>query len=378
MINPGFPNVDDLSFPLGGINGYTISNTLENQNLKPELTDEFEVGFESSFLDQRIGLEFSYYNKLTKGLIATMPIDPTAGYTAQRANLGDVRNSGIELSLSLVPVKTRDFQWDITYNFTKNNNKVETLGVPEVYLGGYGGIGIYAVEGKPLGQFKTQKALTVNIDGVDHTVVDGAGNPQPTPNEVFLDKDINEKYRMGLTNTFTYKGISLSATLDLRYGGYIYSYSKDYLGWVGSGPETAYNDRNPFLIPNSVVQNGTDTNGNPVYVENTTPVDPTSLNTFYSNGGFEYSDNNVIDRSYLKLRNVSLAYQLPKKICEKLRVSSLRVSATASNILLWTPKDNMYIDPEVTTWGNDISSKFGEFASTPPYQSYVFGVQLSF
>lgn len=378
VLNPGFPNVDDLSFPLGGINGYTISNTLENQNLKPELTDEFEVGFESSFLDQRIGLEFSYYNKLTKGLIATMPIDPTAGYTAQRANLGDVRNSGIELSLSLVPVKTRDFQWDITYNFTKNNNKVETLGVPEVYLGGYGGIGIYAVEGKPLGQFKTQKALTVNIDGVDHTVVDGAGNPQPTPNEVFLDKDINEKYRMGLTNTFTYKGISLSATLDLRYGGYIYSYSKDYLGWVGSGPETAYNDRNPFLIPNSVVQNGTDTNGNPVYVENTTPVDPTSLNTFYSNGGFEYSDNNVIDRSYLKLRNVSLAYQLPKKICEKLRVSSLRVSATASNILLWTPKDNMYIDPEVTTWGNDISSKFGEFASTPPYQSYVFGVQLSF
>lgn len=148
--------------------------------------------------------------------------------------------------------------------------------------------------------------------------------------------------------------------------------------WVGSGPETVYNDRNPFIVPNSVVQSGTDANGNPVYVENTTPVNPTAFHTFYSNGGFQYTDHAVIDRSYLKLRNVSLAYQLPKKICEMLRVSSLRLSATASNILLWTPKENMYIDPEITTWGSDISSKVGEFASTPPYQSYVFGLQLSF
>jgi outer membrane receptor protein involved in Fe transport len=155
VLNPGFPNVDDLKFPLGGVNAYTISNTAGNPNLKPELTDEFEVGFESSFFNQRVSLDFSYYNKLTKGLIATLPMDPLTGYTAQRANLGDVRNSGIELSLSLVPVKTRDFRWDIMYNFTKNNNKVERLDVPEVNLGGFGGLGIYAVEGKPLGQFKS-------------------------------------------------------------------------------------------------------------------------------------------------------------------------------------------------------------------------------
>lgn len=376
--NPGYPNVDDLKFPLGGVNAYTISNIAGNPNLKPELTDEFEIGLESSFFNQRVGLEFSYYNKLTKGLIATLPMDPLTGYTSQRANLGDVRNKGVELSLSLVPVKTRDFQWDIIYNFTKNNNKVEKLDVPEVNLGGFGGLGIYAVEGKPLGQFKSQMAMTVNIDGVDHTVVDGAGNPQPTAEDVYLNKDINEKYRMGLTNTFTWKGISLSATLDYRYGGHIFSYTKDYMQWVGSGPETAYNDRNPFIVPNSVVQSGTDANGAPVYVENTTPVSPTAFHTFYSNGGFQYTDHAVIDRSYLKLRNVSLAYQLPKKICEKLRVSSLRLSASASNILLWTPKENMYIDPEITTWGSDISSKVGEFASTPPYQSYVFGLQLSF
>lgn len=373
VTNPGYPSVDNLSFPLGGVNAYTISNTAANPNLKPELTDEFEVGFESSLFNQRVGIDFSYYNKLTKGLIATLPMDPSTGYTAQRANLGDVRNSGIELSISLVPVKTRDFQWDIRYNFTKNNNKVESLDVSEVFLSGLGGMGIYAVEGKSLGQFKSQMAQTVEIEDKTYTVVDGSGNPQPTADDVYLNKDINEKYRMGLTNTFTYKGISLSATLDFRYGGYIYSYTKDYMHWVGSGAETVYNDRNPFIVPNSVVDNGDGT-----YSENTNPVNPTAFHTFYSNGGFQYADFAVIDRSYLKLRNISLAYQFPAKLCEKLRISSLRVSATASNILLWTPKDNMYIDPEITTWGSDISSKVGEFASTPPYQSYTFGLQLSF
>ncbi|GHV10539.1 SusC/RagA family TonB-linked outer membrane protein [Bacteroidia bacterium] len=373
VLNPGYPDIDDLKFPLGGVNAYTVSNTAGNLLLKPELTDEFEIGAETFFFNHRVGLDLSYYNKFTKNLIDTKPLDPSTGYTAQIANLGDVRNSGIELSLSLIPVQTKDFTWAINYNFTKNNNIVEHLDVEEIYLGGYSGTGIYATEGKALGQFKAQKALKVTIDGVEHPVVDGSGNPVPTPNEEYLNKDINEKYRMGLTNTFTYKGISLSGTFDFRYGGYIYSYTKDYMGWVGSGPETAYNDRQPFLVPNSVVDNGDET-----YKENTTPVNPTKLHTFYSNGGFDYSDANVIDRSYLKLRNVSLAYQLPKNVCSKLKIAALRLSLTASNILLWTPAENPYVDPEITTFGNDISAKFGEFGTTPPYQTYVFGLNLSF
>ena len=371
--NPGYPSIDNLIFPLGGINSYTVSNTAGNINLEPELTDEFEIGADLAFFDHRVGLEFSYYDKMTNGLIATLPIDPSTGYTAQIANLGDVRNRGVELLLNLVPVKTNDFTWDISYNFTKNQNKVESLDVPEVFLGGYSGIGIYAVEGKSIGQFKSQKALKVLVDGVEKTVVDGNGNPQPTPDDVFLDKDINEKFRMGLTNTFTYKGLSLSGTFDYRYGGYIYSYTKDYMHWVGSGPETIYNDRNPFLIPNSVVDNGDGT-----YSENTIPVNPTALHTFYSNGGFEYADFAVIDRSYLKLRNVSLAYELPERIANNLKVNSIRASFTASNILLWTPVENQYIDPEVTTFGNDIAARFGEFGVTPPYQTYVFGLSISF
>jgi hypothetical protein len=374
VTNPGYPDVDNLTFPLGGINAYTVSNTAGNISLQPELTDEFEIGADFNFFNHRIGIEISYYNKLTKGLISTLPIDPTTGYTSQVANLGDIENSGIEFLLNLVPARTDNFEWNISYNFTKNDNKVIRLDVPEVYLGGLSGIGIHAVEGKPIGQYKSQKALTAIVGGVEKTVVDGSGNPQPTPNEEFLGKDINEKFRMGLTNTFTYKGLTLSGTFDFRYGGSIFCYTKDYMHWVGSGPETVYNDRKPFIIPNSVEDN----DGDGIYTENTTPVSPTGLHTFYSNGGFRYTDHAVIDKSYLKLRNVSLAYTLPKSAAGKLKVEGIRASLTASNILLWTPAENMYSDPEVTTFGNNVAAKFGEFAVNPPYQTYVFGLNITF
>ena len=373
VMNPGYPNVNSLSFPIGGINSFTISNSAGNIDLKPELTDELEIGAEVNLFGNRLGLDVSYYNKLTKGLIASKPLDPATGYTSLgQTNIGDVRNKGVELLLNATPVKTRDFSWNISYNFTKNYNKVERLEVEETFLGGYGGMGIYALEGKPMGLFKCAQTLTVDIDGKEYTVVNNSGIPQPTPTEEYLDKDIHEKYRMGLTNMFTYKGISLSGTLDFRYGGYIYSYTKDYAGWVGNGPETMYNDRNPFIVPNSVVLVGDQ------YVENTIPVNPEAWHTFYTNGGLQRNDAFVIDRSYFKLRNVSLAYSLPSALCRKMKVDKIRLSLTAENILLWTPVENQYIDPEMTTFGNNIEGKFGEFAATPPYQTYVLGLSLSF
>ena len=224
--NPGYPEVDDLTLPIGGVNSFTISNSAGNVALEPELTDEFEIGAELRLLNDRIGFDFAFYNKLTQGLIASKPMDPATGYTQfLQTNIGDVRNRGVELTINATPTKTKDFSWDISYNFTKNNNKVIRLDVQETLLGGFGGLGIYAVEGKSLGQFKSQMALMALIDGVEHPVVDASGMPQPTPDDMYLDKDINEIYRMGLTNTFTYKGLSLGATLDFHYGGYIYSYT---------------------------------------------------------------------------------------------------------------------------------------------------------
>ena len=372
--NPGFPNIDDLKFPIGGVNSYMASNRLGNPDLENELTKEFELGAEVRFFNNRLGFDFSYYNRLTEGLIANLPKDPSTGYTQQRANLGDVRNTGIEFSVDATPIKTKDFAWNIGFNFATNDNKVEKLnGVEEVNLGGFGGTGIYAVEGKSMGQFKMTRHRKVDFNGSQATVVDGSGIPLPTTEAEYIDKDVNEDFSMGLTNTFTWKGLSLGATLDLRSGGYMYSYTQDYLHWTGANPESVNNDRKTFLVPNSVVSDGLGG-----YVENTTPVDPTLLHKFYGDGGgFNGDEDAIIDRSYLKLRNVSLAYELPKNLCKRLHVSNLRLSLSASNILLWTPDENVYIDPETTTFGNDIEAKFGEYGAGPSNEFYTFGLSFS-
>jgi hypothetical protein len=349
------------------------SNRLGNSDLESELTKEFELGLEARFFNNRLGFDFSYYNRLTEGLIEVLPKDPSTGYTSQIDNLGDVRNKGIELVIDGTPIQKGDFRWDISWNIAINDNKVEKLDVDEVNLGGFGGGGIFAVEGKAMGQFKFQRVKKVEIGGVMHTVVDGSGMPQATAESEYIGKDINEKYRMGLTNTFTYKGLSLGTTFDFRYGGHMYSYTKDYLNWTGANPESVNNDRKTFLVPNSVVSDG---KGG--YVENTTPVDPTALHTFYgSNGGFMGDESSIIDRSYLKLRNVSLAYELPKSLCERLHISNLRLSLSASNILLWTADENVYIDPETTTFGNDVSAKFGEYGAGPSNEFYTFGLSFT-
>lgn len=370
--NPGYPGIDDLTFPIGGVNSYTTSNQLGNASLEPELTTEFEVGVEARFLNHRVGFDFSYYNRFTDGLIATLPKDPSSGYTQQQANLGDIRNKGIELVVDGYPVRGRNFAWHMSLNYAANDNKVESLDVEEVFLSGFGTGGIYAIEGMPIGQFKFPTAKRVEFDGETHVVVDGSGIPQPTADQELLNKDINEDFRLGFTNTFTYKGVSLGATLDYRSGGHIYSYTKDYMHWTGSSPESVLNGRNPFIIPNSVVENADGT-----YSENTVAIAPTEWHTFYSTGGLQGEDYAIIDRSYLKLREVSLSYELPVSLVERLNLNSVRVSFNASNILLWTPAENPYIDPETTTFGNDIDAKFGEFMANPSNEYYTFGLTFS-
>lgn len=372
-MNPGYPGVDDLTFPLNGVNSYSVSDQLGNKDLKPELTKEFEVGFEANFFKNRFGIDFSYYNRLTEGLIDVLPKDPSSGYRTQIGNLGDVRNKGFELTLNFTPLRLKDFEWNLSWNVSINKNKVEKLDVDEVFLAGFGGAGIYAVEGQPIGQFKLYGVEKVMVDGKECIVVDGNGNPQKSASQEYFGKDINEKYRMGWSTSINWKGLSLFGTLDYRHGGYMYCNTKAYMQWTGSGPETVYNDRKPFLVPNSVVANGDGT-----YSENTTPVDPTQLHTFYSDGAFTGEQGYVISRSYLKLRNVGIAYQLPQSWCSKLNVSGVRLSFNASNILLWTPRENPYIDPETTTFGNDVSAKFGEFSGNPNNESYTFGLNVTF
>ena len=363
------------AFPFSktGTNAYTAGNTLGSLNLSPEMTTEFELGLNMGFLQNRIVVDFSYYDRKSDKQIFSLNMDPASGYTAMNTNLGKIGNKGIEALITLVPVRTNDFEWAITWNYTKNKNKVislpEELGGEVNIYGFSGGTGLYAIEGEEMGIFKCYRTKT---DGEGHIVVNSKGIPLQT-DDIEKVGSMNYKYQMGIGNTFRYKGVSLSIDFDIRKGGLLFSRTADISYFTGNAIQTAYNDRNPFIVPNSVVSDG---NGG--YVENTTPLDPTQIYNFWNNGGFLSDESFLVDKSYVKLRSVVLSWELPKKWLSGTPLQGVKVSFFGNNLFLWTPSSNTFIDPELTSFGNDLSGNFGEYSANPSSRKFGFNVNVKF
>ena len=360
-------------FQKTGTNAYTAGNTLGSLNLSPEMTTEFELGLNMGFLQNRIVVDFSYYDRKSDKQIFSLNMDPASGYTAMNTNLGKIGNKGIEALITLVPVRTKDFEWAITWNYTKNKNKVislpEELGGEVNIYGFSGGTGLYAIEGEEMGIFKCYRTKT---DGEGHIVVNNKGIPLQT-DDIEKVGSMNYKYQMGIGNTFRYKGVSLGIDFDIRKGGLLFSRTADISYFTGNAMQTAYNDRNPFIVPNSV-----QSDGNGGYVENTTPLDPTQIYNFWNNGGFLSDESFLVDKSYVKLRSVVLSWELPKKWLSGTPLQGVKVSFFGNNLFLWTPSSNTFIDPELTSFGNDLEGNFGEYSANPSSRKFGFNVNVKF
>ncbi len=370
-----------ISYPFGGTTAYEISRRMENTALKPELTDEIEMGFESRFLKNRLGLDVSLYDRQTSDLIVNLPIDPSTGYTRKTGNFLDLQNRGIELTLTAKPIKTNNFQWDMTYTFSKNESKVKnvaklTNGQKKILIYDSFGISFYAEEGKPLGVFYGPGPL-VNDKG-QYVVNPSTGFYEADDNEQYLG-DTQRDFIMGWQNSFTYKNFKLSIGIDWKQGGKMYSYTKRLSHFVGNGLETTYNDRNPFIIPNSVVA-VKDKKGKVIrYNENTNPVKYDKISSFYNaseNRAIE--GTHVIDKTFVRLRMLSLGYKISNALLKNTGIRDFTVSLYGRNLFLWTPDDNPYVDPETTSYGRGINSEFGEFATHPSQRSYGVSIKFSF
>ena len=369
-------------FPMNGTNAFMASATKGSSTLKPEMTSEFEAGVNMQFFKGRFGFDVSYYNRTTSDQIFTLPVDPSTGFYYMVTNFGKVRNQGVELVVNTVPVQTKDFRWELDFNFAKNNNEV--LSLPESLEGGKvsiynfsagnDAVYMYAEEGKPLGQFYTYLPQ-YTADG--RPIVDANGQPVLGTAVEDTGKNMNNDWTGGVTTALTYKGFSLSAALDIRKGGYMVSRTKNLMQFTGNGAVTTYNSRRPFIIPNSVVSDG---NGG--YVENTTPLYLTNssyqkyFNDYgYGDGGEAY----LLDRSFVKLRNISLTWNVPQKWVKAMSLSGLSVTAFCNNVFTWTASDNRYVDPESTTVSQasygDLATQFGELYTNPSCR--IFGCNLS-
>ena len=158
----------------------------------------------------------------------------------------------------------------------------------------------------------------------------------------------------------------------------MYSRTKDITLWAGTVPESLYNERKPFIIPNSVIELEEDEEGNPVYIENSIPIDDVALASYWANGGSEIDGASLIDKSYIKLRELIVSYTLPEDLMNKMPLEKIDISLVGKNLLLFTPSDQTYIDPELTTFGNDLLADFGEYGAQPSTRSISINLRIVF
>ena len=364
------------SFPFSktGVNAYTAGNVLGSQTLSPEMSTETEFGLNMGFLQNRISFDFAWYNRISDKQIFSLNMDPSSGYTAQNTNLGKVRNRGIELLVSVTPVKVGDFQWDLTWNYTKNHNKVldlpDELGGEALIYGFSGGTGLYAIEGEEMGVFK---AYTSQRDDNGNIIVNASTGLPIATSDVVEIGTMNNKYQMGFGTMLRYQSVSLTVNFDYRKGGLMFSRTKDIQYFTGNAMQTAYNDRNPWIVPNSVVSDG---NGG--YVPNTTPLTPTNIYNYWNNGAEDMDASFLVDKTYLKLRSVALTWDMPSRWLTKTFLTGVSLSVFGNNLFVWTPKSNTFIDPETTSFGNDLEGNFGEYSTNPTSRKIGFNINVKF
>jgi TonB-linked SusC/RagA family outer membrane protein len=321
-------------------------NTIANAGLKPEQTTSFESGVDIRFFNDRLVIDLTYYNALTKNQIISLPVSITSGYTQQVVNGGEVRSKGLEAIISTQLIQKEDFQWKLIANFSRNVSTVEslpqtdgrlTLGYSSIYDNVNQTVWFQVEEGGKIGDmYGTGYKKT--SDG--RYLVDANGN-LIADNELKKIGNYNPDFILGLTNQFSYKNWDAGILLDWRQGGELVSRTLALAGVGGQLEETEFRPENGFIIK-GVVNQGTETN--PVYVENTTAISAESYYRQYYDRNHE--EHNTYNASYLKIREVSIAYTFKntgnKGLLQEGR--SLRLSLIARNLYAFS--EIPHFDPE--------------------------------
>ncbi|MWB93215.1 SusC/RagA family TonB-linked outer membrane protein [Flavobacterium sp. GA093] len=364
-----------------------------NPNLTYQSKTGVEFGLETAFFNNRLKADITVYREDTADQTLDLASSATSGYEFLSVNAGKLRNEGIEVFLSGTPIKTKDFEWGVDLNFSKNKNTIVSLhpniNTYNISEARWAGAAIVAQVG---GQYGTIIGKDFLKTPSGEVIIGANGLPTYTENKVELGKGVPD-WAAGLTNRFSYKGITLQFLLDMKFGMDVYSMTNSVAAGKGLLDVTTegrdeYNaaraaaaaadpDFNPGTwvptagyIANGVVNTGTA--DSPVYEKNTTPVDP---QTYWDDVSRNTPAPFIYDASYVKLREVSLGYTLPKSVFAGSKVNSIYLSAFARNLLTFN-KDLPNIDPEsMYTSGNGQGFEYG---SLPFRQSYGFNIKVTF
>jgi len=353
------------TFPFNGVLAFSSPSTIPNLNFKPQNQASYEFGTELRFLRSRVNLDVTYYNTNTSDQIVRLPLPQSTGYSTILLNAGSVKNSGVEVTLGLIPVKTQDFTWNMDLNFSRNVQKIELPSNLASYslASGWSGLSIKAESGKSFGIYGTAWLK----DDAGNLVIDPATGLRKTVNDKRLG-NMSPDWLGGINNTFSYKGASLSFLIDIRKGGVIYSNTVSSLRTSGLAKETLLN-RGRVFIEKGVVASGS------TFVPNTVPV--TSMQDYWAQYTTTNTEANIFDASYVKLREVRLSYQIPAKVFQTSVkfIKGAEIGLEGRN--LWIIKDNVpHIDPEANFFGTESVAEGVEFNSIPSTRTIGFNIRL--
>lgn len=389
-----------LGIPLAEISG----NQISNPDLRPERTKSIELGTDIRFFEGRIGLDFAYYTQTTDDLIFNAPVGETTGYRSAIVNSGQLKNTGVELLLTTTPLKfSNGLQWDLSLNFAKNKTTVESLhpDIPVITIADarWAGVKIIAEEGSEFGLI-TGRGFLRDDNG---EIVHGAdGMPRLTEDPIELGSTLPD-WTAGAISTISFKGLSLKAAFDVRMGGDIFAVTNMTMYGSGAHPETLEgregwndyaqrnrdaldaweaggNDPADFVnlpidggyIGHGVKETDDSTEEDPQYEANDQLVNPADYWNFVSSN---VPEKFVYDASYIKLRDLSLAYSLPRAILDKTPFTNVRLAVVGRN--LWTIYKNVpNIDPESTY--NNGNGQGLEYGSLPTRRHFGFSLNVSF
>ncbi len=373
-------------FPYGSLPGYTANNTIFDANLEPEFIESREVGIETSFLNDRIFFEATYFNQQNDNQIIPISLSSATGYTSAYVNAASFNNKGIEMDLRLTPlVSLGDVDVEFRANATYNTNEITSLyqGMDELSIGGYTGAANYAVVGYPAFIIKARDYAR---DPEGRIIVDPVtGFPEVDATLKNFGRTL-PTWTVGINPSVKWKGLNLSVLAEYKAGHYAYHDIGNAMAWTGVSAATAYNNRERFVIPNSVIQQEDGT-----YVPNTN-VTVNNVEAFYTGVYRDALSNFITSAASWRLREVALTYDLPASFLGRQNiVKGATVSLIGRNLFLWLPETNVYTDPDFTF--SSPNSSFGSGASgvtsgnqagisnstiNPPVRTFGGSVTLTF
>ncbi|MBX2912419.1 MAG: SusC/RagA family TonB-linked outer membrane protein [Cyclobacteriaceae bacterium] len=354
---------------LGNVPVQGQNRRLANHNLKPELQTELEFGLEAQLLENLAKLDLSYYSRSAKDQILGRQLDPSTGYTETLINAGEISNKGVELGLTVTPVRG-SVVWNLRGNYTRNVSKVVSLpeGSKEILISGSSSLGNFAIEGEPFNVIKGQK---VQRNAAGQPLTDADNDYVITP-DLYIIGDPNPDWLGSFITDVTWKGITFAFQVDYVQGGDMYSTSNAALIGRGVSKDLENFDPGlPLVLPGvketdeSVVNDGI----------------LTTAGVFYTQSILEgpVHDRAIYDATRVRLREVSLSYNIPQSLTSKLSIRSANISLVGNNMWFKSLNSPKYthVDFDRTAFGTGNGAGF-EYLGGPSARRYGVNLRLTF